>query len=92
MRYRFYGGDGVVTSQFTPTETEFRKKIADIVRKREDKSATVCGKCGEEGYIRKELPWKATLCDSCYEKRIAVSPREKARQVYDAIKAKENNK
>ena len=45
-----------------------RRDIADIVALYEDKSETVCEKCGSEGSLREELPWRRVLCDECYQK------------------------
>lgn len=47
-----------------------RKDIAEIVRKYEELSRTVCEICGEKGEARMDLRWKRTLCDSCYEKQL----------------------
>lgn len=47
---------------------ELHKKIADIVRKYEEKSLSVCEICGAPGELRTDLRWIRTLCDDCYQK------------------------
>lgn len=44
-----------------------KQDITSIVQKYEEKSKTVCEKCGREGSVRKNLPHICTLCDACYE-------------------------
>lgn len=66
----FIGGDELTTVRFTPNETTFRKKITNIIRKYEERSASVCEKCGGEGRVRTDLPWILTLCDNCYKEKI----------------------
>ena len=88
----FIGPDALMTARFTPNETELRRKIADIVRKWEEKSVTICEDCGKDGYIRKDMPWVATLCDNCYEIRIVGRSKEKARKLYEEFKAEQNYK
>lgn len=66
----FIGGSGV---RFYPESDDdgkecLRRDIADIVRKYEALSKTVCELCGAEGEARMDLRWKRTLCNSCYEK------------------------
>ena len=63
-----------------------RKEIAEIVRKYENKSKTVCECCGDEGTIRMELPWKRTLCDKCLSEhlqRIEYRKAEQKRQIQE---------
>ena len=56
---------GTGSVRFEPGSTDLHKEIASIVRKYEEKSDCVCEKCGEPGFLRKNLH-VATLCDSCY--------------------------
>lgn len=46
---------------------KLRGDIAQIVRRYEEKSKTVCENCGQTGNMRMDMPWKRTLCDDCYE-------------------------
>lgn len=41
------------------------ERVAAIVSKWEDKSATVCEKCGKPGKLRTDRRWIRTLCDEC---------------------------
>jgi len=45
---------------------KLRHDISKIVRSYEKKSGSVCEVCGKEGTIRRDMPWKRTLCDECY--------------------------
>jgi hypothetical protein len=45
---------------------EFYKLIDEA----EDKSATICEFCGEDGETRFDLGWYKTLCDKCYDNEI----------------------
>lgn len=44
-----------------------KQKIADIVRKYEKQSGTVCEMCGKLGKLRTDRMWIRTLCDACNE-------------------------
>ena len=66
-------GDGIGI-RFCPPNTggdekikNLRSDIAQIVRRYEEKSKTVCEECGQTGNTRMDMPWKRTLCDDCYE-------------------------
>ena len=43
--------------------------VFEMIDKAEDKSATICEKCGAEGKLRTG-DWHITLCDSCYKIRM----------------------
>ena len=45
------------------------KEIANIIRKRENESLTVCEKCGARGVLRTEQLWIYVLCDDCLNKK-----------------------
>ena len=60
--------------RLNPDETDdektqnLRNEIADIVRTYEERSTTVCERCGCDGQRRKVTPYYIlTLCDVCYD-------------------------
>lgn len=59
----FLGGPSL---RLRPNESELDRKISDVVSKYEDKSGTVCERCGKSGSVRTDLGWLLTLCDDCY--------------------------
>lgn len=74
----FDGLDGS-SIRFEPgscTQDEDQKKlrhdIAQIVRTYEEKSKSVCESCGDSttASVRKDLPWKKTYCNSCYQRHL----------------------
>lgn len=71
----FLGGSSIRLYPETDNDKHksLRRDIADIVRKYEALSKTVCENCGAKGETRMDLPWKKTLCDNCYEKRLKKS-------------------
>lgn len=80
LRFYYHFGDqdpgisaidflGVGSLRISRGDTPLCGKIAGIVAKWEDKSATVCEKCGRPGQLRKDRPWIRTLCDSCSRNR-----------------------
>ena len=54
--------------RMSPGDTDLHKEISKIVQKWEEKSVTVCERCGIPGELRGDLSWISTLCDSCYDK------------------------
>lgn len=60
---------GLGSLRISQGDTPLCRKIAEIVAKWEDVSATVCEKCGRPGQLRKDCPWIRTLCDSCSRNR-----------------------
>ena len=46
--------------------SELDRKISAVVSKYEEKSGTVCERCGKSGSVRTDLRWIRTLCDDCY--------------------------
>lgn len=52
-----------------PEGMALHRKVAEIVSRWEEKSYTVCETCGKPGEPREDLPWTATLCDSCYTRK-----------------------
>ena len=46
--------------------SNFINELHDIVSKYEDKSESVCEKCGKKGKLRDDLRWTRTLCKQCY--------------------------
>ena len=52
-----------------PGEASLHEKIAKIVDKWEDESATVCEKCGKPGELRTDRYWIQTLCDDCNSRK-----------------------
>ncbi|MGN0522866.1 MAG: hypothetical protein ACI4IG_01165 [Eubacterium sp.] len=50
-------------------DSSLQKTTNDIVEKWEEKSATVCERCGQPGQLRTDLSWVLTLCDDCYEQQ-----------------------
>lgn len=63
--FDFLGGPSM---RFQQQENDLQKEIAVAVRKAENRSGTVCEKCGKPGSLRKG-PWILTLCDSCYSSK-----------------------
>lgn len=62
--------------------SQLRRDIAAIVKKYENKSGKICEKCGNPGEIR-DLPWRQTLCDSCYQNYLkTVEERKNAPNVH----------
>ena len=61
-------GNGSI--RFVSKDTPIHRKVAEITKKYEELSVTVCSECGNDGELRKALPWMLTLCDECYLKRI----------------------
>lgn len=59
------GEEGI---RFTPGNSDFRKRISDIILKYEEKSETVCEMCGRPGILRTDRDWIQTLCDCCANK------------------------
>ena len=49
---------------------ELSKEIYSLIAQAEEESYTVCEFCGVSGELRKDLPWKKTLCEKCYENHI----------------------
>ena len=60
---------GMGSLRISKGDTPLCSKIAAIVTKWEDKSTTVCEKCGKPGKLRKDRPWIRTLCDDCNQSR-----------------------
>jgi len=46
------------------------KRISDLIDEAEEKSYTICEKCGSPGKLRSDLPWIQTLCDKCYKEKL----------------------
>ena len=74
--YHFYGSPvmihafdalGDFSSRLYPADNAIRKEIANIVRKWENASLTICERCGASGALRNELPWICVLCDDCFQ-------------------------
>ena len=89
-------GNGTI--RFTPdndkednTVKKLRKDIAEIVRKYEEKSSSVCEVCGNSGKVRNDMPWIRTLCQNCYDKYIKKSEESK-RKPKDSISKYIDNK
>lgn len=61
---------GDCSIRFTSKDTPIHREVAEITRKYETLSLTICSECGNRGELRKDLPWILTLCDECYLKRI----------------------
>jgi hypothetical protein len=40
---------------------------SDVISEYEERSATICEKCGAVGELRKDRSWWLTLCDKCNE-------------------------
>lgn len=59
----FLGGPSL---RLRPNQSELDRKISDVVSKYEEKSGTVCERCGKSGSVRTDLRWLLTLCDDCY--------------------------
>jgi len=54
---------------FNPSpDEETRNKIYDLIYEAEERSTTICERCGEPGKIRTN-GWLRTLCDACDERR-----------------------
>ena len=68
--FDMFGADGGCSVRNLPKGDDFEDKIAEIVRKYEKKSGSVCEVCGSKGKIRPELGYVQTLCDKCYKERI----------------------
>lgn len=65
---------------------QLRRDIAAIVEKYEEKSKKICEECGETGITRKDMPWKKTLCETCYQKYLkAVEQRREKRPLSDFL-------
>ena len=64
--FDIFGVDGGCSVRNLPKGDDFENRIADIVRKYEKKSGSVCEVCGSEGKLRPELGYVQTLCDKCY--------------------------
>lgn len=58
----------------------FRRDLAQIVRRYEKKSGTVCEVCGKAGALRTDMPWIRTLCDECQEARRKKAEENKLRR------------
>ena len=54
------------TFRISPVQKPVHREIAHIVQRYEQKSKTVCEKCGKHGVLRSDLRWVLTLCDDCY--------------------------
>ncbi len=61
---RFY-----VDFESSEERAELHKEIRHIIRRWEEKSATVCERCGAVGKYRGDLSYVLTLCDICYQQR-----------------------
>lgn len=75
--YHFYGNPvkihafdalGDFSSRLYPADNAMHKEIANIIKKWEKESLTVCEKCGARGVLRTELLWICVLCDVCFER------------------------
>lgn len=62
---------------------QLRREIAAIVGKYEEKSEEVCEECGEPGTVRKDMPWKRTLCEGCYQNYLAIADKGKEKSPKD---------
>lgn len=65
---RFYYHREGITEDETAS-IEINHQIEDIVQQFEDRSEYICEECGQEGILRDDLPWMATLCEHCYKNR-----------------------
>lgn len=45
-------------------------KVREIIYKYEDKSKSVCERCGKEGELRRDLGWITCLCDACHQEEL----------------------
>ena len=66
--FDFLGVGGI---RYMQEDNPLHKEIADIVKKYEKKSGSVCEMCGGGGKLRTELPWVLTLCDRCHSERMS---------------------
>ncbi len=80
---------GTASLRFDPQhngDTEFlkilRHDISELVRGYEKWSAHLCEYCGKRGTMRKDLSWKKTLCDDCYNNLLkSIEGRTKTRKI-----------
>lgn len=68
---------GQGTLRLKDEERNIDKLINDIVHTAEENSYHICEICGNFGRVRKDLPWIRTLCDSCYEDKVAIPKMRK---------------
>lgn len=61
LRFYYHPGD-----YNTP---DFGDKLYNIIHRWEERSESVCEKCGKPGKLRNNLPWIRTLCDDCYKEQ-----------------------
>lgn len=80
----YYGFRGISCAENeSPAQTRLQQDIAELVRTHEARSAHICEFCGADGALRKELPWKRTLCDACYSRCIkTLEERKEKRALY----------
>jgi len=64
---------GDLSIRFTPykededdVKKKLRKEIAESVKRYEEMSKVICESCGKDGYIRDDMIWLMTLCDTCF--------------------------
>lgn len=53
--------------RISPVRKPVHREVAHIVQRYEQKSKTICEKCGKHGLLRSDLRWVMTLCDDCYK-------------------------
>lgn len=56
---------GALRIYFEGNDEDSLKKFREYVFFLEDKSITICEKCGAEGSLRTDRKWYKTLCDNC---------------------------
>lgn len=62
----YYDKDGHPSESFNALAEE----IDEVVTNYEDKSETVCERCGEPGKLRCYNKWELTRCNPCYEEYV----------------------
>lgn len=62
-----------------------RKDIRKLVNEYEQKSKTICEKCGAVGEVRADLPCIRTLCDNCYGESLKKNEEAKKKREAHSI-------